>query len=109
MSVPSMTVAPCASNAAIVRARIFPDHHAFTAAEVAEIARDAAPAEIVICTLKDAVKIDSLWPRAAPTLWYVSQRVEVEEGRELLQRSLETVLRARVPRSDPAGERRPFL
>lgn len=92
-----------------VRARTFPDHHAFTAAEVAGIAASATIDEIVVCTLKDAVKIGAGWPRAAPALWYVSQRVIVEEGADLLAGSLDTLLLARSLYSDAAHSHGPYL
>ena len=82
---------------AVVRERAFPDHHAFSQGELAEAARSARADEIVACTLKDAVKIADLWPRAGPALWYVSQRVNVEEGVDQLEGSLDALLRARSP------------
>ena len=56
------------------------DHHAYSAADASALARRAARAEFVICTLKDAVKLTPIWPREAPPLWYLSQRVMVESG-----------------------------
>ncbi|HEY2850015.1 MAG TPA: tetraacyldisaccharide 4'-kinase [Gemmatimonadaceae bacterium] len=56
------------------------DHHAYSAGEVAELTRRAERCGMVICTLKDAVKLGPIWPRAAPPLWYLSQRVVVESG-----------------------------
>ncbi|MFL5574430.1 MAG: tetraacyldisaccharide 4'-kinase [Gemmatimonadaceae bacterium] len=82
----------------------YPDHHAFTDAEVARLARDAERAEIVVCTLKDAVKLAPRWPRAGPPLWYVSQRVVLERGREAVDRLLETVLAARDRAVSPAHD-----
>jgi hypothetical protein len=57
----------------------------------------------VICTLKDAVKLRDLWPREAPGLWYVSQRVVVERGVGGLEQLLETALRARATRHSLAN------
>jgi tetraacyldisaccharide 4'-kinase len=62
---------------------------------VAALALRRAGVEIVVCTLKDAVKLGPLWPRLAPPLWYVSQRVAVERGAESLDALLETLLAAR--------------
>lgn len=78
-----------AALGARVEARSFPDHHRFTAGEVvrlssiaAELARAAGDGlPVVVCTLKDAVKLVTRWPRNAPRLWYVSQQPEVESGR----------------------------
>ncbi|MEP7384224.1 MAG: tetraacyldisaccharide 4'-kinase, partial [Gemmatimonadota bacterium] len=53
----------------------FPDHHAFTPADVSAIARRSPAGATIVCTLKDAVKLDRLWPRAALPLWYVTQRL----------------------------------
>ena len=94
---------------AAVRARAYPDHHAFTANEVAETARSARADEIVVCTLKDAVKIAPRWPRAAPALWYVSQRVNIEEGVDHLEGSLDALLRARSPDPDAGRPGGPYL
>ena len=79
------------------------DHHAFTATDVAQLVRAAASADVVVCTLKDAVKLAPQWPDAAVPLWYVSQRAEVERGAELLDASLALVLAARVSSSSTAG------
>lgn len=72
------------------------DHHAYTAADAARLARRAAGAEMVVCTLKDAVKLGPVWPREAPPLWYLSQRVVLESGGPDLDRML-TSLVSRTP------------
>lgn len=67
----------------------FPDHYRYTAADVSRILEVAgAPDAILVCTLKDAVKLSPLWPAAAPPLWYVLQRLEIESGRETLENLL---------------------
>ena len=58
---------------------------------------------MVLCTLKDAVKLGPLWPRAAPPLWYVSQRLELERGAGAMDAVLTAVLHARPPHLQPAG------
>ena len=70
----------------------FRDHHAFTERDVAFLADCAAGFDAVVCTLKDAVKIGPMWPRQAPQLWYVSQRLDVEEGESELERMLARLL-----------------
>src|SRR4029077_3335176 len=65
---------------AIVTAAIYPDHHHFQPEEVTRFVRTIPSDGLAICTLKDAVKLADQWPREAPTLWYVSQRVSVERG-----------------------------
>jgi tetraacyldisaccharide 4'-kinase len=78
-----------AALGARVELRGFPDHHAFTTGELADAAaagaRDAA---LVVCTLKDAVKIASRWPGPEP-LWYVTQRLTVDRGMEHLARLMD--------------------
>lgn len=83
------------AGAASVTASTFPDHHAFTAQEGIRLALAARDADVVVCTLKDAVKLAPHWPREAPRLWYVSQRVTVEHEREALLALLDGVLAAR--------------
>lgn len=80
---------------AIVRAALFGDHHPFGAADAARLAASLGHAETAVCTLKDAVKLAAHWPRAAPPLWYVSQRVVVERGREAIDDALRSLPRAR--------------
>ncbi len=67
-----------------VESAAFPDHHPFTAEEARILAVRAARLAYVVCTLKDVVKLAPLWPREAPPLWYLSQRVAVEVGAEAL-------------------------
>ena len=81
----------------------FADHHAFTAADVARIQAAAAGADAVICTLKDAVKLAPLWPRAGLPLWYLSQSVVVAQGADSLERAMLRVLAAREPSISTAG------
>jgi tetraacyldisaccharide 4'-kinase len=67
------------------------DHHAYSPAEASALARRAAGFETVVCTLKDAVKLGPIWPREAPPLWYLSQRVNIEVGGRELSRILAAV------------------
>ena len=92
---PSAFLRQLAATDATVRAAVFPDHHAYTHGEVARMASMMAAGEIAVCTLKDAVKVIPHWPREAPPLWYVSQSVMVEEGRDALDALLTRVLAAR--------------
>ncbi len=77
---------------AVVRPFSFPDHHAFTRAEARNLAAQANNSDFVVCTLKDAVKLESLWPAEAGSLWYVSQRLRIEDGQEDIDRLLEGLL-----------------
>jgi tetraacyldisaccharide 4'-kinase len=77
---------------AIVRPHSFPDHHAFTRVEAQHLADVARESDFVVCTLKDAVKLDRLWPAEAGSLWYVSQRLRVEDGRLHIDRLLDDIM-----------------
>jgi len=83
-----------AAGAAVELAR-FRDHHAYTPADAAALAARAAGsgagARLIVTTLKDAVKLGPLWPRGAPPLWYVTQRVTVERGADALAARLDAV------------------
>ena len=92
---PSAFLRQLAATDATVRAAVFADHHAYTPTEVARLVSMMAAGEIAVCTLKDAVKLASHWPREAPPLWYVSQSVVVEEGRDALDVLVTRVLAAR--------------
>lgn len=85
----------------------FRDHHAFTPAEVAALAHRASRNDGLVCTLKDAVKLAPMWPRAAGPLWYVSQIAVIERGETVLDDALETVLAARQSASSTAGSAGP--
>jgi tetraacyldisaccharide 4''-kinase len=74
-----------------VNPRAFPDHHNFSAREAAALAKDAEAVDFAVCTLKDAVKLEALWPAEGGSLWYVSQRVTIEEGRTQLEDLLDRV------------------
>jgi tetraacyldisaccharide 4'-kinase len=77
---------------AIVRPHSFPDHHAFTEREARDLALRAGESDFVVCTLKDAVKLESLWPAEAGSLWYVSQRLRVEDGEEHIEHLLDDLV-----------------
>ena len=74
---------------AVVRPHSFRDHHAFTLREARDLASSASNSDFVVCTLKDAVKLESLWPAEAGSLWYVSQRLRIEDGEEHIERLLD--------------------
>ena len=79
---------------AIVRPHAFPDHHQFTASEARHLVAQSSTSDFVVCTLKDAVKLESVWPAEAGSLWYVSQRLRVEEGQSHIDRMLDDLLSA---------------
>lgn len=94
---PEAFEAQLTSLGAQVTSARYPDHHPYLAADVTALAGRAGPQTLVVCTLKDAVKLGDRWPRQAPPLWYLSQAVEVERGAA----SLDRALRRLVPGSTP--------
>ena len=68
----------------IVQPVVYPDHHAFSADDVRALVARAVDVDIVVSTLKDAVKLRALWPRNASSFWYLSQTVNVETGASFL-------------------------
>ena len=99
---PAAFIGQLEQRGARVQASIFPDHHPFSAADVAQMTASFHASDWVICTLKDAVKLAPHWPRLAPPLWYVSQQVMVERGVGGLERVLDDLVRAR-PRTVPTA------
>ena len=89
---PAAFAAQLAAMGATVMPASFGDHHDFTGPDVQGLADRGAKVDLVICTLKDAVKLGPLWPRQAPPLWYLSQAVEVERGGEVLRSALARLL-----------------
>ena len=85
-----------------VQRATYRDHHRFTPEDAAALSRRAPAGGLVVCTLKDAVKLDALWPPSSP-LWYVSQQIVVEEGAAHLNRLLDRVLDARNGATTTAG------
>lgn len=83
------------AGATSVTTSVFPDHYDFGANDTARLALETAGADLVVCTLKDAVKLAPHWPAEAPRLWYVSQHLNVEQGLETLDRLLDGLLAAR--------------
>jgi tetraacyldisaccharide 4'-kinase len=78
---------------AAVEARIFGDHHPFTADDAHHLAHAAAGRTIVM-TYKDAVKLRSLLPRGAQA-YVLEQCVSVEAGGDVLDAALRRALEAR--------------
>lgn len=99
---PASVAAQLTAAGAIVDLHAFPDHHAFTDADLTGVSGAAADADYAVCTLKDAVKIAGRWPGRRP-LWYVSQRLTVERGSQHLAQLLDTILEAASANLQPAG------
>jgi tetraacyldisaccharide 4'-kinase len=74
--------------------RAFPDHHAYTRADVADLAawaRQQATDCVLVTTQKDLVKLRL--PRLGPCeLWALRIRLHVEAGQDALDRQLESVV-----------------
>jgi tetraacyldisaccharide 4'-kinase len=86
-----------------VRVSSYPDHHAFSEAEIERFVSSLAGDDVAVCTLKDAVKIAPRWPRLGRPLWYVSQQVIVERGVGGVERVLDELVRSRSRPSPNAG------
>ena len=80
---------------AVVRPHSFPDHYAFTQRDARRLAESALESDFAVCTLKDAVKLESFWPPESGSLWYVSQRLKVEDGKQHIDRLLTSLLALR--------------
>lgn len=91
---PAAFAAQLGTLGAIVDAAAFADHHAFDDTEIVALAERAARADLAVCTLKDAVKLEARWPRQGPPLWYLSQAVTVERGAAALDALLERLVTA---------------
>jgi tetraacyldisaccharide 4'-kinase len=76
------------ARGAQVERRPYPDHHAFSAADVVSLATASKAADYVVCTLKDAVKLEPLWPADGSPLWYVSLAVTIESGMPAIEELL---------------------
>ena len=92
---PQAFAAQLTAAGAHVRSVAFPDHHAYSRGEAGRLARAADGVDLVVCTLKDVVKLAQVWPRQAVPLWYVSQQLVVEHGGAAVDAALQTVLDAR--------------
>lgn len=104
---PGAFTAQLRAAGADVTLRAFADHYAFADADIGRLVAEArgvtAGGGLVLCTLKDAVKLESRWPSGEPALSFLSQQVIVEAGREMLDRLLDSVLDARQPAAAAAG------
>lgn len=89
---PDLFFEQLAAQGATLVAHSFPDHHRYSSDDIRGVlathgARDA----LVVCTLKDAVKLAPIWPASAPSLWYVLQALDVESGVETLAEMLSRI------------------
>jgi tetraacyldisaccharide 4'-kinase len=91
------------ARGARVTPKIYPDHHHFTDAEIEAFVRSVPADALVLCTLKDAVKLSGRWPREAAPPWYVSQHVVVERGSEVVDGVLDELMHARITLPPTSG------
>lgn len=80
-----------------VTRRPFADHHSFSTGEIAQIREDAAAHDMLVCTLKDAVKLRGRWAHDDAPAWYVSQAVTIERGAADVAALLGRLLASRRP------------
>ncbi len=62
----------------------FPDHYAYTEKDVAILAEKGVNHKYIVTTLKDTVKLATFWTPKDGDLWYVSQTVEVDDGKSFI-------------------------
>ncbi|MBK8249321.1 MAG: tetraacyldisaccharide 4'-kinase [Gemmatimonadetes bacterium] len=79
------------ATGAMVETLVFGDHHPYAPTDVERIRARARQVDFVVCTLKDAVKLQGSWPQSGPGLWYVSQRVEPIAGAAEIEAALDRV------------------
>lgn len=99
---PSLFARQLEALGAKVTLAAFRDHHPFADAEVRDMVARAATSDLVVSTLKDAVKLGGRWP-GSTRLWYVSQQPVVEHGVEHVNGLLQRVLAARSTAAPSAG------
>ena len=80
-----------------VQLAAFPDHHAYTAADVAGLVQSARDVDYLIVTEKDAVKLRHLWPRDAKEPLVAVLTVEWEENGAAVTQALDALLARPVP------------
>lgn len=68
-----------------VSAATFPDHHKYTPNDVAKILEKGRGFDLIVTTLKDAVKLKGQWAANNPRLWYVSQAVKLIPSNGLIE------------------------
>ena len=71
-------------GARIVAAHILPDHFLYSEAAVQKIVKDCADVDLVLTTVKDAVKMGALWPGGTP-LRVLKVGIAFTEGWERLE------------------------
>ncbi len=94
---PSAFEAQLRDVGARVQSAAYGDHHAFSRADAEALAGRLGPSAMPVCTLKDAVKLEGVWPAQAPPLWYLSQAVAIEVGGGVLSGLLDRLVAVQSP------------
>lgn len=88
----------------VVEFRQFPDHHAYTRAEIESLRHwaDSLPVAAIVTTQKDLVKLQ-LDQLGEQPLWALGIGVEMIHGAEILERRLRQILEL-IPAESPAND-----
>jgi tetraacyldisaccharide-1-P 4'-kinase len=83
----------------------FPDHHAFNDTDLQRVATTARSrnAEVILCTLKDLVKLPRQLPDG-PEILAVDIDLEIVEGRAAWERSLVEIAAAACEKSPQSSD-----
>lgn len=89
----------------VVDACLFPDHHAYGPADIAQLQQNAEThqAEALVCTRKDLVKL-SEWPQGLRPVWALDIGLKLVESAEAVQRAIDRVLE-KTRRETPSSNR----
>jgi tetraacyldisaccharide-1-P 4'-kinase len=85
---PASFVSQLEGLGAVVDRSIWADHHAYTRRDLIRIQRAAGKADVIVMTLKDAVKLRALWPADLPEPWVAQLGVRWERGEAELRSAL---------------------
>lgn len=95
---PESFAAQLRATGASVQLQAYQDHHAYTPAELARLARAAGEGDYVVVTEKDAVKLRGRWPGDAPEPLVAVLAVQWERNGRALEQALDAV-RVSAPRA----------
>lgn len=92
-------------GATVVHWREFPDHHAFTAADVESLTREITTAQVdhVVCTHKDLVKL-RVGELGGVSLWAVVVEMDFLSGREGFERAIAGAVQRVFQQTDPSDD-----
>jgi tetraacyldisaccharide 4'-kinase len=93
---PASLGALCAQLGARVQVRAWPDHHRYRQTDLDALLQIAAGVDYVVVTEKDAVKLQTRWPRNAPSPLVATLGFEWETGDDTLSNMLGRLRRGPV-------------